>query len=291
MSFPACAAAYGVGGRDAKFVYCPSSDGNILLTTLGGGGRRNVATARPNEAIAAAAFGPDHSAAAYLDRRMVAGEMTLEAYAVLDDKLPVRISDDGMGATFVSLTALSDREVLALMIDARAALSMVNARVLRYEGGVLVQQPNMVVQVGASERGGSAAVARFADGALVALLPQPTDTIGYGIIGLPLTMPLRMDEKSELFPYPKGIDFPRVATATVGQKVYAALTRSRDASRESLSVLELVEVQRSGGLMPLGVVAEGVPMLDLDISADEFGALWLLYGDGKGSLLERRVCP
>lgn len=290
MSFPACAAANGVSG-EAKVVYCPGSEGQIMLTRLGVEGQKNVATARPNEAIAAAAFGPEHSLVAYLDRRMVAGELTLEAYAVLDEGQPVRISEDGMGATFVSLTPLNEREVLALTVDARAALSMVNARVLRYEGGALVQMPHTVVQVGASERGGSAAVARFADGALVALLPQPTDTTHYGLIGLPLTLPLRMDGKGELFPYPKGIEFPRVAAVTVGTKVYAALTRTRDSSKDALSVLELTEVQRSGALLPLGIVAEGVPMLDLDVTADEFGALWLLYGDGKGSLLERRVCP
>lgn len=291
MSFPACAAAFGVGGRDAKSVYCTGSEGQIMLTTLGVEGQKNVAKARPSEAIAAASFGTEHSVVAYLERRMVAGESTLEAYAVLDEGPAVRISDDGAGATFVSLTALSDREVLALMIDARAALSPVHARVLKYEGGKLVALTDTIVHVGASERGGSAAVARFSDGALVALLPQPTDVTHYGIIGLPLPMPLQMDLKGELFPYPKGMEFPRVLTANVGNKVYAALTRTRDASKESPSVLELTEVQRNGSLLPLGVVAEGVPMLDLDVTADEFGALWLLYGDGKGSLLERRICP
>ena len=291
MSFPACAPAFGVTGREARSVYCLGNDGAVMLTRVGVEGQKTVAKARPSEALAAAALGPDHSVVAYLERRMVAGESTLEAHAVLDEGPSIRISDDGAGATFVGLTALSDRDVLALMIDARAALSPVHARILRLEGGALSLQPDTIVHVGASERGGSAAVARFADGALIALLPQPTDVTHYGIIGLPLPMPLTMDLTGETFPYPKGLEFPRVSTATVGQKVYAALTRTRDASKDSLSVLELTEVQRNGSLLPLGVIAEGVPMLDLDLAADEHGSLWLLYGDGRGSLLERRVCP
>lgn len=291
MSFPACAAAFGVTGREASSVYCLGSEGAIHWTRVGAGGSKEVARARPSEALAAAAFGSEHSVVAYLERRMVAGELTLEAHAVLDDGESVRISDDGAGATFVSLTALSDREVLALMVDARAALSPVHARVLKLEAGKLSLTPDTIVYVGASERGGTAAVARFSDGALVALLPMPTDVTHFGIIGLPLPMPLQMDLKGELFPYPRGIEFPQVATAAVGAKVYAALTRTRDASKESPRVLELTEVQRNGSLLPLGLVAEGVPMLDLDLAADEFGSLWLLYGDGKGSLLERRVCP
>lgn len=291
MSFPACAAAFAVGGRDAKSVYCPGDNGAVVLTKLGAPTPKIVATGLPSESLAAAAFGPEHSVVAYLDRRVVAGEATLEAFAVLDEGPPVRISEEGAGATSVTLTALNDREVLALMIDARSALSAVHARVLRYDGAALMPEPDTIVHVGASERGSDAAVARFADGTLVALLPQPTGITQYGIIGLRLPLPLQMDLQGELFPYPKGLEFARVATANVGPKVYAALTRTRDASRDALAVLELTEVQRNGALMPLGIVAEGVPMLDLDITADEFGALWLLYGDGKGSLLERRVCP
>ena len=195
------------------------------------------------------------------------------------------------GATFVALTALDDRQILALTIDARAALSPVHARILKYEGGKLSLGPDVIVHVGASERGGSAAVAHFSDGALVALLPMPTDVIHYGIIGVPLPLPLQMDLKGELFPFPRGVEFPRVVTAAVGTKVYAALTRTLDAAKDSPAVLELAEVQKTGALLPLGLVAVGVPMLDVDAAADEFGALWLLYGDGRGSLLERRVCP
>lgn len=291
MSFPACAPAFGVHGREANSVYCTGSEGGVMWTRVGTPGQKQVAKARPSEALAAASFGSEHSVVAFLERRMVAGESTLEAHAVLDDGEPMRISDDGAGATFVSLTALSDRQVLAVMIDARAALSPVHARLLELEQGKLVLRPDTIVHVGASERGGSAAVAHFADGKLVLLLPMPTDVTHYGLLGIPLPMPLQMDLQGELFPYPRGVEFPRVVTAAVGPKVYAALTRTRDASRDSAAVLELTEVQQNGALMPLGIVAEDVPMLDLDFAADEFGSLWLLYGDGKGSLLERRVCP
>ena len=289
MSFPACAAAYDVGGR-ANSVYCTGVEGAVQWTRLGAGTKK-VGTARPNESLAAAAFGGDRSVVAFLNRRTVAGESALEAYVALEDGEPLRLSDDGAGATFVTLAPRSDREIVALMVDARTAMSPVHARVLTLRGDALELGPDVILYVGASERGGHAALARFADGTMVALLPMPTDLTRYALQGLVLPFPLQMDLPAEPFPYPKQVDFPRVVTATIGQKVYAALTRTKDAASDSPAVLEITEVQKNGSLLPLGILAEGVPMLDLDMAADEHQSLWLIYGDGHGSLLERRVCP
>lgn len=285
VGFPGCALA-------DHTVYCLGPEGRVIRTALAGGASKEVARARPSELLAAAAMGPEHSVVAFLERRLApGGELMLEAYAVLDDNEALRISEPGSGATFVTLTSLSDDAVLALSIDARTAMSPVHARVLTRRGKELVLSPDEVVFVGGSERGGAAALATFPGGERAAFLPMPSGVRDYGLVGLALPDPLRIDLPAETYAYAAGLDGARVASAPAGNKVYVALTRKKREGVDAPAVLELAEAHADGKVTPLGVVAEGVPMLDLDMVGDEHGALWLLYGDARGSLLERRLCP
>ncbi len=145
---PACAAAAGM-------LFCVDKAGAIHRSAPSGEGGTVVAQARPGSPVAATRVAGAHVVYAFLaDRRTTEGPTTV-AFAALDDALPVVLSEDGSGATFVTLASRGD-EALAMYIDARRVLTPVHARVLKVAGegaGKLALGPDAVVFVGSGTDG------------------------------------------------------------------------------------------------------------------------------------------
>ena len=119
--------------RGEEVVFCPDRHGNVHLTTGGGGEDRVVASARTGSRVAADLLGGSHPTFAYLASRQTSEGWVTEAWVGVDDTPPVRISEDGCGATAIAF-APRGAGLMVLSVDARAALTAMHARVITYEG-------------------------------------------------------------------------------------------------------------------------------------------------------------
>ena len=154
-----------------RAVFCPDRTGAIH--------RRPVDRQGEDAVVARARRGPPrgggrrgvHTVVVYLTERRTSEGFVSEAYAALDDATPVRVSDEGSGATDVALAPRGARG-LALMLDGRAAMTPLHARTLSVVGGKLQMGEDAVVFVG----GGAESTTRgtlgaAASGAVFGLVP------------------------------------------------------------------------------------------------------------------------
>ncbi len=281
---PACAAA---GGS----LFCVDRAGAVHRSALSGEGSTVVAQARPGAPVAAATVAGAHVVYAFLaDRRTTEGPTTI-AYAAVDDGPPVVLSEDGSGATFVTLASRGD-EALAMYIDARRVLTPVHARVVRgpdAPAGAPGLGPDAVVFVGSGTDGRArGAVAQGAGGHALVLLPIDKDDHAFGMVSIRVEEQPRDDSAATWSLYPTALERPAVA-ATQGQwpiRVLRTLPAGADA--KGRSVLELGELDAAGAWKALCPVAEGAAFGDLAILADRAGALWIAYTDAEGTWIEKR---
>src|SRR2546423_514617 len=82
-----------------------SIDGAIVRSTVEGGEAKEIGKGRAGDRIAAAALGANHSVVAYLTKKKTTEGDQLQAFAIVDDGEPARLSDDGAGATAIRLVA------------------------------------------------------------------------------------------------------------------------------------------------------------------------------------------
>lgn len=297
MKWPPCEIA-------GRFAYCQGAGGTILRSVLGSAEPlvrqepplrqeppRQVAKSRPKTRFAASALGSDHSVVAFLDvRRTSEGDM-LQAFVVADDKDPVRLSDEGAGAT--TLRFLSRGEsAMAIYLDARAAMVPVHARSVSLHGKELVLGADTVVYVGgAPERGLDFTVATIGASAY-ALLPMPRETIEFGMATLRIDDPPKEDIQAIWSLYPNGIDPAPIAAAPAKDATLGAwVARVRPQTKEvpSPRIIELGRIDSTGTFHSLGEIAQGRGVTDLGIVDDGVG-VWILYGDSTVTWLERRIC-
>lgn len=286
MRWPPCEVA-------GRFAYCQGPGGTIERTTLGKSDTKAIAKSRSGTRIAASTLGGDHAVVAFLDaRRTTEGEM-LQAFAVLDEGDPVRLSEEGAGATLVRMVPRGERAV-AVYLDARMAMVPVHARTLSFGASGLALGDDAVVFVGGPpERGIDFALgggARY----LFALVPMARETSDFGMAAVPVSDPPKDDVPAVWSMYPNGLDpAPVAATTKPGEPGPAWVARVRPEAREpgSPRVLELGRIDATGAFSSLGVVARNVAITDLAMATDPFGAVWLLYGTTSVTWLERRVCP
>jgi hypothetical protein len=278
--WPACATAGGA-------LFCVDRAGALHRSALEGGGSTVLAQARPGAPVAAATVAGAHVVYAFLaDRRTTEGATTL-AYAALDDAPPVVLSEDGSGATFVTLASRGD-EALAMYIDARRVLTPVHARVLR-AAGTLGLGPDAVVFVGSGTDGRTpGALAQGASGHALALLPLDKDDHAFGMVSIHVEEQPRDDATTTWSLYPTALERPAVV-ATQGQSPIRVLrTLPAAAEPRGKQVLELGELDAAGAWKALCPVAEGAAFGDLAILADRAGALWIAYTDAEGTWIEKR---
>lgn len=295
MRWPPCELA-------GRFAYCQGPGGPIVRTVLGGdeprnkaaiGSSKTIAKSRSGTRIAAASLGPDHSVVAFLDvRRTTEGEM-LQAFVALDEREPVRLSDDGAGATTLRFLPRGETPV-AVYLDTRTAMVPIHARPLSLRENDLVLGADAVVFVGGPpERGIDFAVASVGRTRGFAFVPMPRETTEFGMAALPIEEPPKDDVPAVWSDYPNGIDPAPIAATSAhdGKSAWIVRVRPRASAPGVPRILELGRVDAAGAFTSYGEIASGNRVTDVALVEDGSGALWVLYGDTTVTWLERRVCP
>jgi len=251
---------------------------------------RVVASSRSGSRLSAAVLGNSHVALAYVASRKTTEGWVNEAWMEVDESAPQRISDDGSGATSVSL-APRGPGVLAILIDARTALTAMHARPVTYEGGRLGMGEDVVVFVGSpGDRRTVASVAAVAGGPVWSLLPIAKDAQTFGLALTRIHEPPRVEEPVVWSIYPNGLDAPPVAVDVSRNRIWAARVRPAASAPGSPEVLELGDVSEEGDFDSRDVRPTIGSVSHVTLAADEVGTLWIHWVDGSGSWLERLAC-
>jgi hypothetical protein len=201
-----------MGGDEA---YCPDQAGQIHRATLGIDSDRVVASSRAGTRVAAGVLGSEHPTLAYLTSNKTADGWVTEAWLAIDDARPVRLSEGGSGATAVAL-GVRGQSLVALTLDARAALTAVHARAVAYEQGLKLGEDVVLFVAGPSDRRTRVSLALPAAGTGWALLPLAKNVLDFGMLAVRLDDPLRFDEPAVWSLYPNGLD-PAPIAVTIGQ--------------------------------------------------------------------------
>jgi hypothetical protein len=274
------------------YVFCADRTGAVHRAARDGSGDRVVGSSRVGSRISAASLGGTHAVLGYLASRQTSEGWVSEAWGVVDDASPVRLSEDGSGATSLALSPRGPG-ALAMYVDARAALTAMHARPVTFEGGVAHLGEDAVVFVGGpgDRRTSGALIAPASNDPAWALLPIAKDVGNFGLALVRLDDPPRVDEPVSWSMYENGLDPAPVAAATAGGHTWAARVVPRDATPGSARLLELGSIGNSGAFTPHEIVPTTGKPSDVSLAGDTHGALWLAWVDGAGSWMERLVCP
>lgn len=279
-ALPPCAFAGGLW-------FCADAAGNIHRMAGVGVEGPVIAEARPGAMIAAAPIGGSRVVYAYLaDRKTTEGSTTV-AMAAIDGAPPETLSEDGAGATFVTLAPRGD-EVIALYLDQRRVLTPVHARIIRANGKIGFG-PDAVIFVGGGSDGRlSGAVARGAPGNEFGLLALDKDDKEFGMAAVRIDEPPRDDARVTWSLYPAAMERAPFAVTQGAAPARVLRVRPAGPGADAKRVLELGELDASGGYKPSCPVAEGARFADPAIAVDRRGALWIAYTDADGTWIERR---
>ena len=127
-------------------MYCPDTSGAIHRTHGSGEVDTIVAQSRPGTPIAAAPLGDTNIVLAYVRENTTSEGAVREGMVPLNDGPPVRLSEEGSGATSIELVE-RDYQIIALTVDARVAMTPTHV-VLRVQGGKLDVGKDAVIFVG-----------------------------------------------------------------------------------------------------------------------------------------------
>ncbi len=287
MRWPPCELA-------GRYAYCQAPGGPVIRSVLGSNeAGKTIAKSRSGTRIAAAPLGSEHSVVGFLDvRRTTEGDM-LQAFVALDEQEPVRLSEEGAGATTLRFLVRGESAV-AVYLDTRTAMVPVHARAmsLASKGDLVLGEDAVVFVGGAPERGIDFALAS-AGARGFALVPMPRETLDFGMAALPIEDPPKDDVAAVWSPYPNGLDPSPVAAAAArdGKTAWVLRVRPRERAVGSPRILELGKVDSTGAFTSFGEIAPAKGATDVALIEDGAGAVWLLYGDTTVTWLERRVCP
>jgi hypothetical protein len=283
VSSPPCAVA-------GAYVFCMDAAGAIHRTWRAGGADVVVARGRPGTRIGAEVVGGSHAVVAFLMERPVSIGIVREAYAVVDESPPVRISEDGSGASSVTLLQRGS-SAIAMLVDARSAMTPVHARALDWKDGELAVGPDAVLFVGGgAETHTSGVVASSAGGASFVLVPVSGET-GFGMAAVRLDDPPAVDAPTAWSMYPNGLDPAPIAATTGVSPIRVARVRPVDARPDSPRGVEIGKLDDKGAFTPHGLLSTTGRVSSVAVAVDTIGTLWIYYTDASGSWLERRVCP
>ncbi|WP_437277402.1 hypothetical protein WME90_40135 [Sorangium sp. So ce375] len=282
-SWPACAVA-------SRFVFCMDHGGTIRRTPLGGGEGPPIGAGRRGSGISAIALPGGHTLLAFLSDRKTSEGAVTQAFAVLDDRAAVPLSEEGSGATFVALSPWKGG-ALAMYIDARSALTPVHARTLALTAeGKLELGPDAVVFVGdAGESRMGGALAIGAGGPAYVLLPAAKDISAFGMAAIRVDEGPRDDMPAVWSLYPNGLSPAPIAATQGVSPIHVA--RVRPVSREpgARHALELGQLDGEGRFHARCVAVEGKSFKHVAIEADRDGSLWIAYTTAAGTFIEQRA--
>jgi hypothetical protein len=201
------------------------------------------------------------------------------------------LSEEGSGATFVDI-APRGAEVLAMIVDARSALTPVHARVLNLDKGQLRLGADVVLFVGGppERRTAGALGTSGPEAPAFALLPLAYDE-GFGVAAIRIDKNPAVDAAVTWSKFPNGLDPAPIAATHGTTPIRVARVRPAEASPTSPRVLELGRLEADGKYTPQAAIAQAKSILDVVVAVDTYGALWVYYTTPDGSFLERRACP
>ncbi|MCW5812883.1 MAG: hypothetical protein KIT84_17775 [Labilithrix sp.] len=286
-----------------KFVYCPTTGGEITRATLGPNGPTDVKTvtgakAAASTRLAAAPLGADHSVVAWLEKHKTTEGDMLQAFVSLDDRVGQRLSDEGAGATTMRFFARKGTkarpadQAVAVYLDTRTAMVPIHARTMTLKESELSLAPDVVLSVGGvPERGVDLEVAPIGERAL-AFIPMPRDTLEFGMAMVAVDDPPKENVPTKWSLYPNGLDPAPMGAAPSrdGKTAWIVRMRPREKAVGSPKILELGKVDADGAFASLGEIAVAAHVTDVLVIEDTLGAVWILYGDSTITWLERRAC-
>jgi hypothetical protein len=269
--------------------FCPDRAGAVHRARFNGEGDRIIASGRVGARVAAALLAGSHPAVAYLASRKTSEGWVSEAWLEVDDDAPVRLSEDGSGATSIDLVPRG-ASVLALAVDARAALTALHARPVAYDHGATLGEDAVIFVGGPGDHHTAAGAALPAAGAGWAFLPIAKDAMAFGLAIVRVDDPPRVDEPVTWSLYPNGLDPAPIGAAVHAGQTWVARVRPVGAGAGSGRVLELGEVDREGTFVSRDLVPTAPSISDVSLAADARGELWVSWVDGAGSWVERLSC-
>ena len=258
VSAVACARA-----EDAAF--CPDRSGSVRRVALPDGRDDTVvASSRSGSRVAAGVLGT-RAALAYLASRRTSEGWLSEAWLAVDDDPPMRLSEEGSGATSLALARYGDG-LLALMVDARAALTALHARVIVRDGGndertspgrasserTRLGEDVVVFVGGPGDRRSGAEVVFPPSGPGWGLLPIARDMATFGLAVVRLDHPPRVDEPVVWSMYANGLDPAGLAAAVDGTSAEGGVVKRGDGTSAKGGV-----VKRGDGTFAEGGVVSG----------------------------------
>jgi hypothetical protein len=231
----------------------------------------------------------------------------LQAFVALDDQEPMRLSDEGAGATAVRFVH-HESATVAVYIDARTAMVPVHTRLVSRSEANGKQASDLVLGTdtvafvgGPPERGVDFTATSIGNGRRTkgfALLPIPRETLDFGVAAIPIEDPPKEDVPAVWSLYPNGIDPAPIAAAPArdGKSAWVVRVRPREKEPGSPKILELGRLDAAGtfaslgSLVEIGTAGAAAAVTDAALVEDASGALWIAYGDSRATWLERRVC-
>ncbi len=299
--------------------FCPDRTGAIHGTTAAGADEL-VASSRAGSRVSAAVLAGAHTALVYTASRMTSEGWVSEAWLAIDDAAPVRLSEDGSGATSAVLQARGP-SLLALMVDARAALTAMHVRAVGYDSKLQMGEDVVVFVGGPGDRRTAPALAVPPSGFGWAFLPIAKDLADFGLAVVRLEMPPRVDEPVVWSMYPNGLDPAPVAAVVTDRRtarrgvgrgsgsmeknadpaetstearaetrVWIARVRPHGVEPSAARELELGALQDDGTFLARDIVATSAAISDVALVEDTESSLWLGWADASGSWLERLAC-
>ncbi len=273
-------------------VFCPDRTGAVHRALSDGSGDRIVASSRAGARVAAAAIGGAHTALVYLASRMTSEGWLSEAWIAVDDGAPVRFSEDGSGATSVAL-ATRGPSLVALLVDARAALTAMHVRTLGFDGKLQVGEDIVVFVGGPGDHHTAAALAlppahevslreaaHEPPPSAWAVLPISRDLADFGLAVVRLDVPPRVDEPVVWSGYLNGLDPAPVAVAATSA---VAREGRHDSSHKGkpAGAKDVAEEKRDSGVgAPTGVWVARVLPVTAQVNATRQLELGELLDDG-----------
>jgi hypothetical protein len=229
------------------------------------------------------------SALVYLASRQTSEGWVREAWLTSEDGRPVRLSEDGSGATSSTLVARGS-SLVAITVDSRVALTAMHAREVHYDHGLRMGEDVVTFVGGPGDSTSAAAAALLPSGTGWALLPIARDVSDFGLAIVKIDDPPRVDEPVVWSVYPDGLDPAPVATALSAGRAWVARVRPRSRGPGAPRELEVGELGLDGTFVPKHVVAAAAGATDVTLAADARGALWLAWIDPSGTRMERLSC-
>jgi hypothetical protein len=270
-------------------VFCPDRTGAVRRSSRDGSDDRVVASSRTASHIAAASLGGTHAALAYLASRQTTEGWVSESWLAVDDEAPLRLSEDGAGATFVTLVPHGPA-AMALQLDARAALSAMHVRAVTFEGKAHLGEDVVVFVGGPGDRKMSATLGVPPSGPAWALLPIAKDMTTFGVAAVRVDDPPRVDEPVVWSTYPNGLDPAPIAAAVAAGQTWVARVRPVGPEPGAARTIELGVLQADGTFVPGGALPAGAKPADVSLVVDAHGMAWVAWTDADGSWLERVAC-